>query len=142
MIGNAASTSSAQIDGRCKFTGPICKVARSLVQASRAKLAANTGVDRETIETFERGIEIPDGNTVSILKEALENLGAVFIPEEGANGAGVRLKFSRSVTSRLDNLVNEGSLRWTRLLRQFGGLAKVDQVGFYAASCSIISAVA
>jgi DNA-binding XRE family transcriptional regulator len=90
------------------FTGPICKAARSIVQVSRAKLAANTGVARETIETFERGIEVPDENTVSILKEALENLGAVFIPEDGANGAGVRLKFSRSVTSRLDNLVNEG----------------------------------
>lgn len=32
--------------------------------------------------------------------------------------------------------------RWTRLVRQFGGLAKVDRVGFYAANFSIISAVA
>ncbi len=32
--------------------------------------------------------------------------------------------------------------RWTRLVRQFGGLAKVDRVGFYAASRSVISAVA
>lgn len=39
-------------------------------------------------------------------------------------------------------VIMHNSLRWTRLLRQFGGLAKVDQVGFYAASCSIISAVA
>src|SRR5690606_20009973 len=36
----------------------------------------------------------------------------------------------------------EGDLRGTRLVRQFGGLAKVDRVGFYAANCSIISAVA
>jgi hypothetical protein len=34
------------------------------------------------------------------------------------------------------------ALRWSRLVRQFGGLAKVDRVGFYAASCSVISAVA
>ena len=33
-------------------------------------------------------------------------------------------------------------LRWTRLVRQFGGLAKVDRVGFYAASRSVICAVA
>lgn len=33
-------------------------------------------------------------------------------------------------------------MRWTRLVRQFGGLAKVDRVGFYAANFSIISAVA
>ena len=30
-------------------------------------------------------------------------------------------------------------LRWTRLLRQFGGLAEVDRVGFYTAWCSVIS---
>lgn len=35
-----------------------------------------------------------------------------------------------------------GTERWTRLVRQFGGLAKVDRVGFYAANFSIISAVA
>lgn len=33
-------------------------------------------------------------------------------------------------------------LRWTRLVRQLGGLAKVDRVCFYAANCSVISAVA
>ncbi|MET3663385.1 hypothetical protein ABID44_003741, partial [Aquamicrobium ahrensii] len=32
-------------------------------------------------------------------------------------------------------------LRWTRLVRQLGGLAKVDRVGFYAANCSVICAV-
>lgn len=30
--------------------------------------------------------------------------------------------------------------RWTRLVRQFGGSAKVDRVRFYAANCSFISA--
>jgi hypothetical protein len=33
-------------------------------------------------------------------------------------------------------------LRWCRLMRQFGGLAKVDRVRFYAASRSVIFAVA
>ncbi|YBW40856.1 ComEC/Rec2 family competence protein [Nitrobacter sp. TKz-YC01] len=33
-------------------------------------------------------------------------------------------------------------VRWTRLVRQFGGLAKVDRVRFYAANCSVISAIA
>ena len=33
-------------------------------------------------------------------------------------------------------------VRWSRLVRQFGGLAKVDRVGFYAASRSVICAVA
>ena len=41
-------------------------------------------------------------------------------------------------------IVDNGStdVRWSRLVRQFGGLAKVDRVGFYAANFSIISAVA
>jgi hypothetical protein len=38
--------------------------------------------------------------------------------------------------------IDERYVRWSRLVRQFGGLAKVDRVGFYAASCSVISAVA
>ncbi|MGP2492646.1 ATP-binding protein [Mesorhizobium sp. PUT5] len=38
--------------------------------------------------------------------------------------------------------LSDVAVRWTRLVRQFGGLAKVDRVGFYAANFSIISAVA
>lgn len=37
---------------------------------------------------------------------------------------------------------SRASLRWTRLVRQLGGLAKVDLVCFYAANRSVISAVA
>jgi hypothetical protein len=33
-------------------------------------------------------------------------------------------------------------LRWTRAVRHLGDSAKVDRVSFYAANCSIISAVA
>ena len=90
------------------FTGPICKAARSLVLVSRDKLAARTGVDRPVIERFERGIDTPDDATLSKLQTELEDLGAVFIPEMGSNGAGVRLKFSTSVTDRLRTLVDEG----------------------------------
>ena len=35
-----------------------------------------------------------------------------------------------------------GEQKWSRQVRQFGGLAKVDPGCFYAASCSVISAVA
>ena len=90
------------------ITGSLCKAARSLVEVSRDKLATNAGVTKEVIETFERGIDIPDDATISALQKSLEELGAVFIPERGSNGAGVRLKFSRSVTDRLRELVNEG----------------------------------
>ena len=88
--------------------GSLCKAARSLVEVTREKLAANSKVDKNVIEMFERGIDIPDQVTIASLKASLEELGAVFIPEEGSNGAGVRLKFSSSVTDRLRDFVNEG----------------------------------
>lgn len=90
------------------FTGPICKAARAIVQVSRAKLAARTSIDRLVIERFERGIDTPSDDVLSALKAGLEELGAVFIPETGSNGAGVRLKFSSSVTDRLRTMVDEG----------------------------------
>lgn len=90
------------------FTGPICKAARAIVEISRAKLAGRADVKQIVIERFERGIATPDEETLRRLQSELEELGAVFIPEMGSNGAGVRLKFSSSVTDRLRTLVDEG----------------------------------
>lgn len=90
------------------ITGPLCKAARALVQVSRSKLARRTNVQIEIIEMFERGLHTPDRATLAVLQKSLEELGAVFIPEQGSNGAGVRLKFSNSVTDRLRTLVDEG----------------------------------
>jgi hypothetical protein len=92
------------------ITGPLCKAARALVEIGRAKLAVKTNVDQKVIELFERGIDIPSDSTIAALQSALEELGAVFLPEEGSQGIGVRLKFSRSVTWRIGNLENEGGL--------------------------------
>jgi hypothetical protein len=75
---------------------------------SRSKLARRASVPSDDLKSFERGLHTPDAGTLDKLQATLEELGAVFIPEEGANGAGVRLKFSQSVTDRLRVLVNEG----------------------------------
>jgi hypothetical protein len=90
------------------LTGPLCKAARALVQVSRSKLARRANVPKNELEAFERALHTPGSDTLSKIQAALEKLGAVFIPEEGANGAGVRLKFSQSVTDRLRVLVDEG----------------------------------
>jgi transcriptional regulator with XRE-family HTH domain len=92
------------------ITGPLCKAARALVGVSRFKLAANSGVDRRAIELFERSIAVPDDAAIAALRSALEALGALFIPEEGSYGAGVRLKFNRSITERIGTLENEGGV--------------------------------
>jgi hypothetical protein len=90
------------------ITGPLCKAARALVGVSRYKLAANSGVDTHAIELFERSISVPDEAAIAALQSALEVLGAMFIPEEGSHGVGVRLKFNRSITKRIGTLENEG----------------------------------
>jgi len=90
------------------ITGSLCRAARALVQVSRDKLSENSTVSVLEIEQFERYIDAPEEHKIQMLQDALEGLGAVFIPEEGSSGFGVRLKFSRSVADRLANLVNEG----------------------------------
>ncbi len=90
------------------ITGSMCRAARALVEISRSRLAAASHIEETVIEAFERKIAIPSDAVISALETALETFGAVFIPEEGANGAGVRLKFSRSVTRRLSTLEGEG----------------------------------
>lgn len=92
------------------ITGQMCKAARALVEISRSKLARNTNVDEGVIEFFERGIDIPQDGTITALQTALEELGAVFLPEEGSQGVGVRLKFNQSITKRLGVLEGEGGI--------------------------------
>jgi hypothetical protein len=92
------------------ITGPVCKAARALVEVSRTRLAEDSNVNKGVIEMFERGIHTPDNDTIAALQTALEELGVTFIPEEGSQGSGVRLKFSRSVTKRLGDLENEGGV--------------------------------
>ena len=48
----------------------------------------------------------------------------------------------RAEIKRLCKRAFERAERWSRPVRQPGGLAKVDRDCFYAASCSVISAVA
>lgn len=89
------------------ITGPLCRAARALTELSREKLSVLSGVDEQVIERFERKIAAPDTGTVAKLKSTLEDMGAVFIPED-RRGAGVRLKFTASETRRIATLESEG----------------------------------
>lgn len=66
------------------------------------------GRRRDTILKFERKLETPADEVILSLKHALENAGAVFLPE-GERGIGVRLKFTRSEARRLSILESEGA---------------------------------
>lgn len=91
------------------ISGSQCRAARALVEFSRDRLSTLSGVPANVIEEFERKIDKPDSAAVTKLKLALEEAGAVFIPENGG-GFGVRLKFKRSDVERIAILENEGGI--------------------------------
>ena len=91
------------------ITGPQCRAGRALVEITRAKLASRSGINESVIEKFERMIEEPASDAVSALEQALEELGAVFIAENGG-GIGVRLKFTDSEARRIARLEGEGGI--------------------------------
>lgn len=91
------------------ITGSLCRAARALTEISRDRLASVSGVDAKIIEHFERRLATPDDTIVEKLQKTLEELGAVFIPED-TRGIGVRLKFTASETKRLSTLESEGGI--------------------------------
>jgi transcriptional regulator with XRE-family HTH domain len=90
------------------LTGPLCAAARALVEISQSRLAEKVGIHESVILDFENGSSEPDHATIELLESKLEELGAVFLPDGKTMGAGVRLKFNKSITRRLATLENEG----------------------------------
>lgn len=91
------------------ITPAQCRAARALAELTRGALSRLAGIEESAIERFERRIDEPDEQTVTKLRDALEEAGIVFIVENGG-GAGVRLKFNNSVTRRLGVLEGEGGM--------------------------------
>jgi transcriptional regulator with XRE-family HTH domain len=89
------------------ITGPQCRAARALIQWSREDAAQDSGVSVETIAAFEAGREVPSDDVIAKLQTALEQGGAVFIPENGG-GVGVRLRFNRREVRALNRWEGEG----------------------------------
>lgn len=68
------------------------RAARALVDLSQAALAKLAGVSSMTIKRAEgSGRPYPSEAAIVAIREALENKGVEFIPENGG-GAGVRLR--------------------------------------------------
>jgi transcriptional regulator with XRE-family HTH domain len=57
---------------------------------SQDGLAEASGVAKRTIASFEKETRTPYGRTLAALRDALENAGIEFIPENGS-GVGVRI---------------------------------------------------
>jgi len=91
------------------ITGSQCRAARALVEISRPMLSRRSGVDVRVIERFENLMGRPQMYELEEIRNALEELGAVFIPENGS-GYGVRLKFSDVEAAPIARLECEGGI--------------------------------
>lgn len=91
------------------ITGSQCRAARALVEISRPMLSRRSSVDVRVIERFENITGRPKMYELEEIRNALEELGAVFIPENGS-GYGVRLKFSNVEAAQIARLECEGGI--------------------------------
>jgi transcriptional regulator with XRE-family HTH domain len=89
------------------ITGPLCRAARALVEWPRDYLAQKSGVSVETIADYEMRKIDPGVEARVKLQHALEQGGAIFLPE-GNDGLGVRLKFRQRDVRQINRLENEG----------------------------------
>ncbi|WP_332691291.1 XRE family transcriptional regulator [Devosia sp.] len=60
------------------------------------------------IEQFEAEILNPDTDCQRAIRIALEAAGVLFLPEQGGEGIGVRLKFPRLTVKRIQTWEGEG----------------------------------
>jgi hypothetical protein len=92
------------------LTAAQCRAARALVALSRNQLAEASSVEGDVIRQFETVFYEPDDAAKQRLRTALEAAGAVFIPEQGGAGEGVRLKFSRPGVRAVQRWEGEGGV--------------------------------
>lgn len=90
------------------LTGPLARAARALVEWPRDRVAQLSGVSIETIADFETTRVDPGPDARAAIQAALEQGGAVFIPEQDGDGAGVRLKFAKKDARQVNRMENEG----------------------------------
>jgi hypothetical protein len=79
------------------------------VEISRRTLSRRSGVDVRVIERFENNTGQPQIYELEEIMNALEELGAVFIPENGS-GSGVRLKFNNVDAAQIARFEWEGGI--------------------------------
>ena len=105
------------------ISGALIRSARALVEVSRKKLSIRSGVAEKDIAKFEnQGLPLRDPDREA-LKDALEEFGAVFMPESNGRGVGVRLKFADADQTPSARLEGEGGITQTT------GTARPERLG-------------
>jgi transcriptional regulator with XRE-family HTH domain len=98
--------------GAKPITGRLIAAARVLTGISLARLAEARGLPVETLTALvSGGRAAPQSmDDAERVQRALEDFGAMFIPEGDGIGAGVRLKFLRQDVRQIGRLEGEGGL--------------------------------
>lgn len=100
------------MSGKPLITGRLIAAARGLIGVSQHDLADASGISVLTLAQFEASgsAALQPENDAEAVSRALENFGAMFIPESDGMGAGVRLKFVRQDVKQIGRLESEGGM--------------------------------
>lgn len=90
------------------ISGRQCAAGRVLANVDLSLLSEKSGVPLDELSAFEEGQMLPDRCQLASLRASLEALGIQFLPEQGANGAGLRLKFSIAKSQAISAWEAEG----------------------------------
>lgn len=90
------------------ITAAQSRAGRALVGWSVPALAEATAMPVNQIEQFEAETLDPDAECQRAIRTALEAAGVLFLPEQGGEGVGVRLKFPRLTVKRIQTWEGEG----------------------------------
>lgn len=90
------------------ITAPQSRAGRSLIGWSVAALAEASSTPATDIERFEADELALDDQCQRAIRAALDTAGVLFLPEQGGEGVGVRLKFPRQTVKRIQTWEGEG----------------------------------
>jgi hypothetical protein len=94
------------------ISGRQIAAARALVSVSQSALAEAAQISVGELKRMEaNSVNVPASGQpckVTMVRQALEQFGALFVPEDQSAGAGVRLKFNRAETRQINTWEGEG----------------------------------
>jgi hypothetical protein len=108
----ASDEMGSTMGGKPLITGRLIAAARALTGISHSHLSEACGLPVQTLIEMESAGSASPQSAVEAesVQRALEGFGAMFIPEGGGIGAGVRLKFLRQDVKQIGRLEGEGGL--------------------------------
>lgn len=90
------------------ITPPQSRAGRGLINWTVYQLTEAANLAAGDVEQFEAGAGNAEQAIARAIRSALEDGGVLILPEEGGEGAGVRLKFPQQTVKRIQTWEGEG----------------------------------